>query len=111
MSDYKPMKLVRDNIPQMLETSGRAFRTRTLGPAEYNQYLKNKLKEEMQDYLHPKDSRNALTKLADLLEVIHALSYAHGASIEELEHIRQHRRKEHGGFMNRTLLYEIDEKE
>ncbi|MBN9653948.1 hypothetical protein J0K78_06705 [Halobacillus sp. GSS1] len=71
--------------------------------------MKNKLKDEVEEYFHTVENKESLTKLADLLEVIHALSYSHGATIEELEHIRQHRRKERGAFHNRTMLLDIED--
>ncbi|MYL50094.1 phosphoribosyl-ATP pyrophosphohydrolase [Halobacillus litoralis] len=102
-------KLVRDHIPNLLRDSGKNIRTRTLDKKEYDESLKNKLKDEVQEYFKTDENEDSLKKLADLLEVIHALSYTHGSTIEELEHIRQHRRKEHGAFHNRTMLLDIED--
>ncbi|WLR47496.1 nucleoside triphosphate pyrophosphohydrolase [Halobacillus litoralis] len=105
----KHNKLVRDHIPNLLRDSGKNIRTRTLNKKEYDDSLKHKLKDEVEEYFNTDENKDSLTKLADLLEVIHALSYTHGATIEELEHIRQHRRKERGAFFNRTMLLDIED--
>jgi predicted house-cleaning noncanonical NTP pyrophosphatase (MazG superfamily) len=43
------------------------------------------------------------------LEVIHALSEAHGVSFEELEHVRKTKAKERGGFVEKIFLIEVDD--
>lgn len=105
----KKNRLVRDHTPQELKGSGKTIRTRQLADQEYKETLKKKLLEVVDDYAHAKENRKSLTKLADMMEVIHELTYSHGATIEEIEHIRQHRRTEKGGFKNRTLLIDVDE--
>ncbi|WP_281659359.1 nucleoside triphosphate pyrophosphohydrolase [Halobacillus sp. Cin3] len=105
----KKNRLVRDHTPEKLKDSGKTIRTRQLAGQEYNETLKKKLLEVVDDYAHAKENRKSLTKLADMMEVIHELTYSHGATIEEVEHIRQHRRRERGGFKNRTLLIDVDE--
>ncbi|MFD1017581.1 pyrophosphohydrolase domain-containing protein [Thalassobacillus hwangdonensis] len=103
----KQHRLVRDNVPNILKGLGKTIKTRELNGIEYRASLKKKLEEEVEEYLNASDNRQALTELADMLEVIYALSYSHGASIEELYHTREHRRKEKGGFKKRTLLIDI----
>ncbi|ELK46527.1 nucleoside triphosphate pyrophosphohydrolase [Halobacillus sp. BAB-2008] len=105
----KHQRLVRYYVPNQLESEGKSFRTRTLETEEYEHLLRNRLKEEVDAYHQTEENRHALTALADILEVVHALSYTHGASIEELEHIRQHRRKVMGGFLTKTLLIDAGE--
>ncbi|MYL30483.1 phosphoribosyl-ATP pyrophosphohydrolase [Halobacillus halophilus] len=102
-------RLVRDYTPMRLEDSGKTIRTRQLEGQEYKETLTKKLLEVVDGYSSTKENRESLTRLADMMEVIHELTYTHGATIEEIEHIRQHRRKERGGFKNRTLLIEVEE--
>lgn len=107
MTDYN--KLVRDRIPEIMNGLGRKFQTRRLEDGEYVTLLQSKLTEETKEYLETTDHEQALIELADILEVIHALAHTHRATYEELEHIRQHKRKERGGFYTRTLLVEVED--
>ena len=59
-------KLVRDKIPQIIEESGKACKTRILSREEYRKMLDEKLEEELAEYQESK----SLEELADLLENI-----------------------------------------
>ena len=48
-----------------------------------------------------------LEELADLLEVIYAVTVARGHSIDELERVRVTKAEERGGFSRRILLTEV----
>lgn len=98
-------KLVRDLIPQLIEEDGNETRTRVLEQEEYFQALKEKLKEEVNEYIESEDHE----ELADILEVIHALLEMHTITYEELEIIRQRKLKETGGFSERIFLEEVIE--
>lgn len=73
-------KLVRDKIPQIIESSGKTCRTRILNKEEYIQYLEAKLNEELSKYQQSKEAE----ELADLLEVMEALVRAKGWSWDQL---------------------------
>lgn len=73
-------KLVRDHVPAAIAANGKSFRTRRLSEAEYAQALKTKLREEADEYARARDDSEALEELADMLEVIRALSAVHGAA-------------------------------
>ena len=66
-------KLVRDRIPEIIESSGKTCTTEALSPEEYLRMLDVKLDEELAEY--HKDQN--IEELADLLEVIHAAAIAH----------------------------------
>ncbi|TGB02897.1 nucleoside triphosphate pyrophosphohydrolase [Halobacillus salinus] len=102
-------KLVRDKIPDIMGALGKTFNTRTLGDREYVESLRQKLQEESAEYLKTDNDQDALMELADMLEVIHALAYTHHATFEELEHIRQHKKRERGAFLNRTYLMDVED--
>ena len=67
-------KLVRDKIPQMIESQGEKPVIRILGEEEYHAALEQKLLEEAGEY---RESRE-LAELADILEVVFALCEADG---------------------------------
>lgn len=100
-------KLVRDYIPAVIERAGKTYTTRRLEESEYIEELKKKSQEELTEYLQAADNESALEELADLLEVIRALSKCHGADIEEVERIREKKAEERGGFGERIFLVEV----
>lgn len=91
-------KLVRDRIPEIIENSGKKFTTKILDDDQYELELKKKLLEEMEEYQNASNDNEALEELADLLELMHALAKVHGASMEEVEKIRQDKASKRGGF-------------
>ena len=102
-------KLVRDLIPNIIEGTGKAFTTRILDEEEYVKELRIKSKEELQEYLDAKDDESAIEELADLLEIIHALSKIHGADFNKVEEVRQQKAKKRGGFDERVFLIEVED--
>ncbi len=97
-------KLVRDRIPQMIQSGGSRCKIRILSPEDYLQKLNEKLGEELSEYLESGD----LEELADLLEVMQAVAKAKGASWEEVEAIRAKKKAARGGFEERILLLEVE---
>jgi len=98
-------KLVRDNIPQIIEEDGKSCDYEILSDEEYIKKLDDKLDEEIAEY--HKDAN--VSELADIIEVIYALARANGYSIEELEKIRIKKKVKNGGFDKRILLKEVYE--
>ena len=86
-------KLVRDLIPQVIESTGKEYRTRILDEAEYKKELIIKLKEESEEYFSAQSPEESLEELADMLEIVRALAIVHGATWEQLEALREKRRK------------------
>ncbi len=93
-------KLVRDKIPEIIETSGKKAVFRTLSEDEYLEMLDQKLTEELNEYLADK----SMEEIADLLEVVHAVVKARGSSMEEVERIRIRKKEKRGGFEHRIFL-------
>ncbi|GMK46621.1 hypothetical protein PghCCS26_37500 [Paenibacillus glycanilyticus] len=102
-------KLVRDSIPQVIESTGKECRTRILEDDEYTHELRIKLKEESEEYFSAQSPQESLEELADLLEVIRALAATHGFSWEQLEGIREMKAKERGGFQEKIYLIDVSE--
>lgn len=98
-------KLIRDRIPEIIESTGKKYECRVLGPNEYLAALNAKLAEELREY----DESGDLEELADLMEVIYAIVECRGASMEEFERLRLSKRERRGGFEKRLLLVSVDE--
>lgn len=102
-------KLVRDKIPQVIEATGKGYRTRILEETEYKVELNTKLQEELTEYLSAVKSEDSLEELVDLLEVIGALAAVYGSSPEQLEALRQKKADKRGGFQERVYLIDVDD--
>ena len=98
-------KLVRDRIPEIIETSGKTCTVETLTDEKYIAMLDAKLNEELAEY---QESKN-LEELADLLEVMSAVVKARGYSWDELTEVRKKKREARGGFEKKILLKEVFE--
>lgn len=99
-------KLVRDKIPEIINSSGKNCNIRTLSQEEYISALETKLNEEVAEYQVDKN----LEEMADVLEVLQAICVARGYSLEELEQMRAKKADERGGFQDRIFLESVEEK-
>ena len=98
-------KLVRDNIPSIIAASGKSCTTEILSQEDYLTLLDAKLDEELAEYHQDQN----IEELADLLEVIRAVTLARGHTLEELEQVRAEKARKRGGFEKRILLKEVME--
>lgn len=98
-------KLVRDKIPAIIEQAGKAYKSRVLSTEEYEESLRQKLQEEVSEYLESKEPQ----ELADILEVIYALAKISGMSRDDLEKVRQQKTEERGCFEERIFLETVDD--
>jgi predicted house-cleaning noncanonical NTP pyrophosphatase (MazG superfamily) len=63
----------------------------------------------MDEYLREKTNWESIEELADLLEVIYALTECHDSSREELERVRAKKEHERGGFRDKIFLEGISD--
>lgn len=97
----KPInKLVRDNIPSFCENP----ETRILSDEDYTAALKQKLHEEVGEYLQD----NTIEELADIIEVIEALAENQGSSLREVMEFKQRKQSKNGAFKDRIFLISVD---
>lgn len=101
----KYIKLVRDRIPEIIESSGRTCVTEILSDEEYLKMLDAKLDEELAEY----HADQNIEELADLMEVIRACAVARGYTLEQLEEARAEKAAKRGGFEKKILLKEVRE--
>ncbi len=105
MENYN--KLVRDKIPEIIESNGAKPITRILDDSEYKIYLEKKLVEETNEVLESKNE-DRLEELADLLEVIKALVVIEGSNIEEVNNIAIAKSIKKGAFNKKILLEKVE---
>jgi len=95
-------KLVRDKIPDILKQKGIISKTHIANNTEYWFKLKDKLKEEVEEFL--KDSKEE--ELADILEVIDSICKFKNISRQKLEFIKKEKALKRGTFNNKIILDE-----
>lgn len=94
-------KLIRDKIPEIIEkATGKKPKLRKATEEEYYESLKQKLKEEVEEFL--KD--NNPEELADIMEIIYALADFKKIPKQKLETMRKQKAKKRGGFKKRLIL-------
>lgn len=97
-------KLVRDKIPEIIKSAGKTPSCKTLSEDEYLKELDKKLIEECNEYLEDK----SIEEIADVLEVLRAITRARGFTLEELEYIRAKKAEERGEFQKKIFLEKVD---
>ena len=97
-------KLVRDKIPEYIKSKGGTSVTHVAGDEEYWQKLKEKLQEEVNEFLEVENSE----ELADILEVLDAISEYKRFDREEVKKIKEKKAFERGGFKDKIILDESE---
>lgn len=100
-------KLVRDKIPEIINSKGTVAITRKLDDEEYLKELNKKLQEEVKEYLED----NNVEELADIVEVIYGILNSKNVSIEEFEIIRKNKVDRRGAFNKKVFLEKVIEEE
>lgn len=95
-------KLVRDRIPQIIREDGAEPVTYTADREEYRSRLRDKLGEEVAEFLEA-DEGSAPEELADVLEVVRALAADLGVDPDQLEKTREAKACARGGFSDRVV--------
>jgi predicted house-cleaning noncanonical NTP pyrophosphatase (MazG superfamily) len=99
-------KLVRDDIPNIIERAGKRPVVRVLGEAEYRRALCAKLVEEATEVAGADDD-SILSELADLAEVLNAALTAFDIDPADLLARRNELNAERGAFTKRIFLESV----
>ena len=100
-------KLVRDRIPAIILADGRRPVTRVLDEAAYRRALLDKLAEEAGEAACA-STADLPGELADVLEVLRALTAAAGMSWPELLTLADDKRNHRGGFDGKIFLESVE---
>ena len=101
MEEYN--KIVRDNIPTIIENSGNKCETEIVSDEKALLYLYTKLTEEVNEFLESKD----IHEMADIIEVLYAICDKMKITRAMLETIRQQKENENGAFENNIILKKV----
>ena len=93
-------KLVRDRIPEIIESSRNKCEVEVVSDEVALEYLYKKLNEEVGELLEDKN----LDEIADCLEVLFAIGAKYGYSENEVLGRRNEKKLERGGFLNNIVL-------
>jgi predicted house-cleaning noncanonical NTP pyrophosphatase (MazG superfamily) len=95
-------KLVRDKIPQVIRSEGLEPIIHTANSEEYATRLRDKLREEVEEFIASDDDPQ---ELADILEVLYTLAGQAGIDPQQLENLRAAKAAERGGFGDRIIWF------
>jgi predicted house-cleaning noncanonical NTP pyrophosphatase (MazG superfamily) len=95
-------KLVRDKIPEIIRSKGQEPVIYIADAEEYCIRLRDKLREEVEEYLASDNDRE---ELADILEVLYALARQAGTDQQQLEKLRAAKAEKRGGFADRIIWF------
>ncbi|WGX74449.1 nucleoside triphosphate pyrophosphohydrolase [Paraclostridium bifermentans] len=93
-------KLVRDRIPEIIESSGNKCEIEVVSDEVALEYLYKKLNEEVCELLEDKN----LDEIADVMEVLFAIGSKYGYSEEDVLNRRAEKKDARGGFENNLVL-------
>ncbi|MGG2466611.1 phosphoribosyl-ATP pyrophosphohydrolase [Paraclostridium bifermentans] len=93
-------KLVRDRIPEIIESSGNKCEIEVVSDDVALEYLYKKLNEEVSELLEDKN----LDEIADVMEVLFAIGSKYGYSEEDILNRRNEKRNSRGGFEDNLIL-------
>ena len=95
-------KLVRDNIPEIIEKDNKKAKIHIASNNEYFQYLILKLDEEIKEFKED----YSIEELADVIEVIESLKKLE--QYKNVEKIRFEKKEKNGGFNKRIILDSVE---
>jgi len=99
-------KLVRDRIPEIIESNGEKPIISILNNGEYKKELEKKLYEEYKEViLSSGDDR--IEELADMIEVIIALTKIEGKTLNDVIKVADSKREKRGAFNNKIYLKKV----
>lgn len=98
-------KLVRDRIPEVLESAGKQYEVRQLAGPDIIDYAFKKLREEVQEFVEDPSPEEA----ADVLEVFEFLCARLGIPPQRVKAQRLSKRVTKGGFDMGFLLEWVED--
>ncbi|MDR2526795.1 MAG: nucleoside triphosphate pyrophosphohydrolase [Rickettsiales bacterium] len=98
-------KLIRDKIPEiMILQNKKPIIEICKNNNEFYEYLKQKLNEEVGEFINTDKKQEQIEGMADIFEVINNICEFNKISKSEIENIRIKKFKERGGFEKRIIL-------
>ncbi len=102
-------KLVRDNIPSIIESNGETSITRILSDEEYKVELERKLNEEYHEVLNA-SGKDRLEELADMIEIIQYLAKVEESTLDDIIATAEEKSLKRGAYEEKIFLEKVVEK-
>lgn len=100
-------KLVRDNIPAIIEASGKKCIYKKVEGEEYNSYLKRKLLEEVNEFLNASTIEERQEEMVDITGILVNLCRVYNLDPSKLYALDIKKRLEKGDFLKGFVLLEV----
>lgn len=97
-------KLVRDNIPTIIQNDHKQCKTSILSEEDYIKEVKKKLIEEANEVKDANDKNEVIKELADVLEVVDAIVNHYGITYENIKNIKEKKANKNGKFEKKIFL-------
>ncbi|MHC1734736.1 MAG: hypothetical protein AB9921_03600 [Erysipelotrichaceae bacterium] len=108
--EIKYNKLIRDRIPEIIETSGKSHEIMELDHDAFLIELKKKLVEESREVVSSETKEEMINELVDVCEIVEKLMDVYGISQKELDDKKEIKRQTNGGFNKQLFLISVTEK-
>ena len=102
-------KLVRDNIPSIIESKGEIPVTRILDDDSYKKELEKKLNEEYQEVIESTGD-DRIEELADMIEIMRVLANLEGKTLQDVIECANNKSEKRGAFKEKIFLEKVIEK-
>ena len=99
-------KLVRDKIPEIIESKGGIADCRTLSDEEFRAELIKKMHEETEEF----NKDNTLEELGDMYSVLFELAHNAGFNISDVMMASEQKRMQNGGFSKKIFMKSYNER-
>lgn len=100
-------KLVRDNIPHLIEESGRTLKSRIMNEEEYREALIDKIIEEIEEFRAKENEE----EIADIYEALDCLINLKNYEPMHIDYLQLIKREARGSYKDRILLEEVEDNE
>lgn len=105
---FKVEKLIRDKVPEIIDQEvGASITYKILENDDYIASLKDKLVEESYEVISADNIEEIIDELADLMEVINALTETLGISHADVQKTMENRKARRGGFSSKIYCHSI----
>jgi len=102
-------KLIRDNIPEVIQNDGKTCDVTVLGYEEYIQEIRRKIVEEATELNAATTKEEMIEELADLYELLDYLLIEYKIDILKVNKRRIQKNMKNGGFDKRLFLHSVSE--
>ncbi len=104
-------KLWRDKAVALTEKDGSKVHYRCLDNVEFNEILRLKLVEEVDEVVTAQSHDELIAELADVLDVIDTLKTLHGITSEQIATAQAKKYAERGNFDNRMFVEKTEHRD